>query len=96
MYSTATSDKQFQGKARRRGLQHSSPDSLCQLAALIIAHVARWRPHKSAHRMLLHVLLMSRRTMASSVLKRYSASALASSVLPTPVGPRNMKDAIGR
>ena len=34
--------------------------------------------------------------MAWSVLKRYSASALANSVLPTPVGPRNMKEAIGR
>ena len=36
------------------------------------------------------------RTSASSVLNRYTASALASSVLPTPVGPRNMKDAMGR
>ena len=35
-------------------------------------------------------------TMAWSVLKRYSASALASSVLPTPVGPKNMNEAIGR
>ena len=40
--------------------------------------------------------LMSIRTMASSVLKRKVASVLASSVLPTPVGPRNMKDAMGR
>jgi hypothetical protein len=30
------------------------------------------------------------------VLKRKDASVLASSVLPTPVGPRNMKDAMGR
>ena len=34
--------------------------------------------------------------MASSVLKRNVAKVLASSVLPTPVGPRNMNDAIGR
>jgi hypothetical protein len=34
-------------------------------------------------------------TMASSVLNRNAASALASSVLPTPVGPRNMKLAMG-
>lgn len=34
-------------------------------------------------------------TMASSVLNRNAASAFASSVLPTPVGPRNMKLAMG-
>mmetsp|Transcript_1435 Transcript_1435/g.3465 ORF Transcript_1435/g.3465 Transcript_1435/m.3465 type:complete len:267 (-) Transcript_1435:1518-2318(-) len=39
--------------------------------------------------------LMSMRTIASSVLNRNEAKAFASSVLPTPVGPRNMKDAIG-
>ena len=40
--------------------------------------------------------LMSMRTIASSVSKRYPASALQSSVLPTPVGPRNRKLPIGR
>src|SRR3979409_2102548 len=39
---------------------------------------------------------MSRRTIAVSSLNRYSASALVSSVLPTPVGPRNMNEPIGR
>mmetsp|Transcript_21304 Transcript_21304/g.72541 ORF Transcript_21304/g.72541 Transcript_21304/m.72541 type:complete len:483 (+) Transcript_21304:618-2066(+) len=39
--------------------------------------------------------LMSMRTIASSVLKRNCASVLASSVLPVPVGPRNMKLAMG-
>src|SRR5438270_528568 len=39
---------------------------------------------------------MSRRTMAVSSSNRYSASALVSSVLPTPVGPRNMNEPIGR
>ena len=34
---------------------------------------------------------MSMRTMFASSSNRYSASARASSVLPTPVGPRNMK-----
>jgi len=34
--------------------------------------------------------------MASSVLNSCTARALASSVLPTPVGPRNMKEAMGR
>src|ERR1700694_1346906 len=40
--------------------------------------------------------LMSIRTMARSSSKRKSARVLASSVLPTPVGPRNMKLPIGR
>ena len=34
--------------------------------------------------------------MARSSSKRKSASALASSVLPTPVGPRNRKEPVGR
>ena len=40
--------------------------------------------------------LMSMRTMFSSVSKSASASVLASSVLPTPVGPRKMNEPIGR
>src|SRR5207245_1483515 len=39
---------------------------------------------------------MSMRTIARSSSKRNSASARASSVLPTPVGPRNMNEPIGR
>ncbi|MNM88679.1 hypothetical protein D3C81_1009020 [compost metagenome] len=39
---------------------------------------------------------MSMRTIASSVSKRNSASALHSSVLPTPVGPRNRNEPLGR
>src|SRR5690625_4887443 len=39
---------------------------------------------------------MSMRTIARSSSKRNSASALASSVLPTPVGPRNRKEPVGR
>eukprot|EP00967_Tisochrysis_lutea_P143822 scaffold267624_cov22-Tisochrysis_lutea.AAC.2 len=38
---------------------------------------------------------MSMRTMASSESKSESASALANSVLPTPVGPRKRSDAAG-
>ena len=38
---------------------------------------------------------MSIRTTARSSSNRYSASARASSVLPTPVGPRNRNDPIG-
>lgn len=36
------------------------------------------------------------RIMAFSSLNKYSAKALAVSVLPTPVGPRKRKDPIGR
>ena len=40
--------------------------------------------------------LISMRTMFFSSSNRHSASALASSVLPTPVGPRNKKLPMGR
>src|SRR6266480_3380851 len=40
--------------------------------------------------------LMSMRMTARSSSNRNSASARASSVLPTPVGPRNRNDPIGR
>ena len=39
---------------------------------------------------------MSMRTIARSSSKRNSASVRASSVLPTPVGPRNRNEPIGR
>src|SRR5271165_6242225 len=39
---------------------------------------------------------MSIRTIAVSSSNRNEASALVSSVLPTPVGPRNMNEPIGR
>ena len=39
--------------------------------------------------------LISIRTMFCSLSNKLSASALASSVLPTPVGPRNKKEPIG-
>jgi hypothetical protein len=39
---------------------------------------------------------ISIRTNASSVSNRYAASAFANSVLPTPVGPRKIKLAMGR
>ena len=39
---------------------------------------------------------MSMRTIARSSSKRNSASALASSVLPTPVGPRKRNEPVGR
>ena len=39
--------------------------------------------------------LMSSLTIASSFPNKISAIAFASSVLPTPVGPKNIKEAIG-
>ena len=39
---------------------------------------------------------MSMRISAFSSSNRYAASALVSSVLPTPVGPKNMNEPIGR
>ena len=39
---------------------------------------------------------MSMRTIARSSSNRNSASAFASSVLPTPVGPRKRNDPVGR
>ena len=39
---------------------------------------------------------MSMRTIADSVSNRKFAIALQSSVLPTPVGPRNRNEPIGR
>ena len=39
---------------------------------------------------------MSMRTIALSSSNRKDASALVSSVLPTPVGPKNMNEPIGR
>ena len=40
--------------------------------------------------------LMSMRTIASVESNRNSASALHSSVLPTPVGPKNRNEPFGR
>ena len=40
--------------------------------------------------------LMSMRTIAASSSNRNAASALVSSVLPTPVGPRKMNEPMGR
>jgi hypothetical protein len=39
---------------------------------------------------------MSMRTMCDSSSNRKAASERASSVLPTPVGPRKMKEPMGR
>ena len=68
---------------------------LGQLAALVVADVAG-ASQPDGDRMLLHVLDMSIRTIDSSSPKRNSARVLASSVLPTPDGPRKTNEPVGR
>jgi hypothetical protein len=69
---------------------------LGELAALLVADVAGRRADQPGDRVLLPYSLMSMRTIARSSSNRNSASALASSVLPTPVGPRNRNEPVGR
>jgi hypothetical protein len=68
-------------------------DFLGQLAAVVVTDIAGGEPIS-----LLTVCGsmnsdMSSRTMASSLSNMASATALTSSVLPTPVGPTKMNDA---
>ena len=74
-----------------------APDGLGELAALVVADVARGRADEARRRSASPgTRVMSMRTIARSSSNRYSARARASSVLPTPVGPRNRKLPIGR
>src|SRR5579885_2450038 len=69
---------------------------LGQLAALVIAHVA-WRLPKRRETVCGSMYSdISRRIMLSSPPKSSAASAFASSVFPTPVGPRKRNEPIGR
>ena len=71
-------------------------DNFGQLSAFFVAHITRGEP------MILETLcfsmysLISTRTKASSVSNINSAKALANSVLPTPVGPKKIKEPMGR
>ena len=69
---------------------------LGQLAPLLVADIARWGSHEARDAVFSWYSPMSMRIMARSSSKRTSARALASSVLPTPVGPRNRNDPMGR
>ena len=70
---------------------------LGELAALVVADVAGRRADEAATRSASPCTRdMSMRTIARSSSNRKSASARASSVLPTPVGPRNRNEPIGR
>ena len=71
-------------------------DGFGELAAFLVADVAGRRADEAGDGVRSMYSLMSMRTMASSSSKRNSARALASSVLPTPVGPRKMNEPMGR
>jgi hypothetical protein len=72
-----------------------APHRLGQLAALLVADVAGGRADQTRHRVLLHVLRHVDADQFSSLSNSVSARVLASSVLPTPVGPRKMNEPIG-
>jgi hypothetical protein len=69
---------------------------LGELAALFVADVAGRRADESRHVVLLHVLGHVEVDQRSSSPNMNSASALESSVLPTPDGPTKMNEPIGR
>ena len=74
-----------------------APHRLGELAALLVADVAREARRRGATPMCFSMYSdMSMRTIARSSSNRKSASVRASSVLPTPVGPRNRNEPIGR
>ena len=74
-----------------------APHRLGELPAFLVADVARAARRSAARPCAAPwYSLMSMRTMARSSSNRKSASARASSVLPTPVGPRNRNEPIGR
>ena len=73
------------------------PHRLGQLAALLVADVARAARRRAARPCAAPGTRdMSSRTIARSSSNMNSASARASSVFPTPVGPRKMNEPIGR
>src|SRR5213082_1900027 len=67
-----------------------------EVAALLVADVAGRRADQARHGVLLHELRHVDADQRVPVSKRNSASALQSSVLPTPVGPRNRNEPFGR
>ena len=72
-------------------------DGLGELAALLVADVAGRRADQARRRCASPCTRdMSMRTIASWESNMNSASARASSVLPTPVGPRKRNEPIGR
>ena len=74
-----------------------APHRLGELATLFVADVSRRRADEAADTVCFSMYsLMSSWISELSSPKSNSASALASSVLPTPVGPRKMNEPDGR
>jgi hypothetical protein len=74
----------------------AAADRFSQLAGLVVAHVAGGAPIMRDTLCFSWYSDMSIRTIACSSSNMNSARARASSVLPTPVGPRKMKLPSGR
>jgi hypothetical protein len=75
----------------------AAADLLGELAALLVADIAGGRADQAADTLCFSMYSdMSRWMSASSSPNMNSASALESSVLPTPDGPTKMKEPIGR
>ena len=73
----------------------AAADCLGELAALLVAHIAGRRTDELGDSYWLPNSDISKLMSASLLPNRYSASVLASSVLPVPVGPRKMNEPIG-
>ena len=77
-------------------LIRTTADGLGQRAAFLVADISGRRADQTRDRVLLHVFRHVDANHRVLVVEQNSASALRSSVLPTPVGPRNMNEPIGR
>ena len=92
-----TSGCAFSISSNRTTLVRPAADRLGQLAALLVADVARRRADQPRRRCASPCTRSCRCAPSRcSSSNRNSASARASSVLPTPVGPRKMNEPIGR
>ena len=70
---------------------------LGQLAALLVADIARRRAHAAGRQCAApYIRDMSKRSRAFSLPNQHLASVRASCVLPTPVGPKNSMAPMGR
>ena len=73
----------------------ASAHSLGELTALLVPHVPGGAPTSRETECFSPYSDMSMRTIACSSSNKNSASVFASSVLPTPVGPRNRNEPVG-
>ena len=83
---------------RQTAPQHRfPPHSLCQLPAFLIAYIARRRADQAGYGVFFHVFCHVDANDVAFIIKQgASANALASSVFPTPVGPKNRNEPMGR